>query len=381
MLRHVAPAVAGLVLAAGVLRSQQFLTLPASNTVFSMAFSPDSKLLAVGMVEKQAIVLYELPTGKEQHMLLGHPNLVTALAFSSDGKTLVSASSDVVYKPGVPPDPPLETGVALKPRPAKDRTYFSVVKHWDVATWRETQTQRLEGGGLNLALSAHGNRLLTVTGYPNDVAKVWDLATGKARELRGHTGHVYQGAFSPDGKLAVVCSGSIMKLWDLSTGKACWSAAIYDGRVVLTTSNLSFSPDRKTVAIQHMAGSITFWDVATGKQRERGLAGGRPFCFSPDGKAVAALSGCIPEPHLHDPDPKVGTWYLEMEKVGGQDRPVLRRGIPGIGLYSVATGKLLAAHGKDGVKQEVSHLRFSPDGRFLAAAKGDGTIRIYAVSP
>lgn len=137
MLRHVAVAVAGLAVAASASRGQQFLTLPASRTIFAMAFSPDSKLLAVGTTDRDAIVLYELPTGKERHVLLGHSRLITSLAFSPDGRTLVSASFDVVYKPGVLPDPPRETGVALKPRVARDRTYFAVVKHWDVATGQE----------------------------------------------------------------------------------------------------------------------------------------------------------------------------------------------------------------------------------------------------
>src|SRR5205823_2837227 len=61
--------------------------------VKSLAFSPDSKMLAAGD-DYGPISLWELQTGKEVLRLEGHQGGVHALAFSPDGKQLASASDD-----------------------------------------------------------------------------------------------------------------------------------------------------------------------------------------------------------------------------------------------------------------------------------------------
>jgi uncharacterized protein with WD repeat len=77
----------------------------AANTVTSIAFSPDGKILAsASRVREQSpggvstIKLWNLSTGEEIITLTGHTNTVTALTFSADGKTLVSGSEDNTIK-------------------------------------------------------------------------------------------------------------------------------------------------------------------------------------------------------------------------------------------------------------------------------------------
>lgn len=57
------------------------------------AFSPDSKVIAAATVSRE-IVLYEVATGREMQRFKGHSKIVTALAFSPDGRTLLSGSED-----------------------------------------------------------------------------------------------------------------------------------------------------------------------------------------------------------------------------------------------------------------------------------------------
>src|SRR5262249_37803581 len=148
------------------------------------------------------------------------------------------------------PNRPAPGGGARAGETKEERIYCSVVKHWDVATGQETKGQRLEGGGANLALAADGSRLLTVAGWPADTAKAADLATGKAKELRGHTGPVHRAAFSSDGKSAVTAGGGpTLKLWDLASARERWSAPLDHGLDVL-----AFSPDGKTVGVREALG-------------------------------------------------------------------------------------------------------------------------------
>jgi hypothetical protein len=60
----------------------------------SLAFSPDGRTLAWSGWQQPTIHLLELATGKERHRFEGHKRRVTSLAFSADGRTLISGSED-----------------------------------------------------------------------------------------------------------------------------------------------------------------------------------------------------------------------------------------------------------------------------------------------
>ncbi|MCP4219081.1 MAG: peptidase C14 [bacterium] len=69
--------------------------------IFAIALSPDNTLLAVGgFLDKSGgdgygrIRIYNFPTGKLRKILKGHTSVVNDLAFSGDGKYLVSGSHD-----------------------------------------------------------------------------------------------------------------------------------------------------------------------------------------------------------------------------------------------------------------------------------------------
>ena len=87
-------------------RNLQLLDVPTGKGTFlfghsvnvtSVAFSPDSKILASASAD-QSIKLWDVDTGKERVTLKGHTFLVTSVAFSPDGKVLASGSWDESIK-------------------------------------------------------------------------------------------------------------------------------------------------------------------------------------------------------------------------------------------------------------------------------------------
>lgn len=60
----------------------------------ALTFSPDNTVLVTGLINAGGIELWDLTTGNRLTTLHGHTNGVDTLAFSSDGKMLVSASAD-----------------------------------------------------------------------------------------------------------------------------------------------------------------------------------------------------------------------------------------------------------------------------------------------
>ncbi|MEH1833594.1 MAG: caspase family protein, partial [Nostoc sp.] len=127
---------------------------------------------------------------QERNRLEGHSSAVNSVAFSPDGKTIASASSD------------------------------NTVKVWDAATAKEITTFKEHSSAVNsVAFSPDGKTIASASS--DNTVKVWDAATAKEiTTFKGHSDAVRGVAFSPDGKtIASASSDNTVKVWDAATAK------------------------------------------------------------------------------------------------------------------------------------------------------------------
>ena len=151
--------------------------------VTSVAFSPDGRY-AFSCSDDRSIRRWEVESSREDRRFEGHEAAITNIALVSDGDVLASMAGD------------------------------QTVRSWDVQTGQEYSNMRLELDdkyieGLARRFAINGDRVLTCSLLQGVPIGVWDLKTKtKVRELIGHTGNVWDVAFSADGELAFTCSGS-----------------------------------------------------------------------------------------------------------------------------------------------------------------------------
>ena len=165
-------------------------TLPHRGGVLAVAFSPDGKTMVTGCGDGN-IASWDAKTGKTKATNKGHTGWVNSVAFSPDGKTLASGSGD------------------------------KTIKLWDVATGKEQATLKGHTDSVYLRGVQSGRQDAGLGRASDKTIKLWDVATGKEQAtLKGHTDWVSSVAFSPDGKtLASGSDDKTIKLWDVATGK------------------------------------------------------------------------------------------------------------------------------------------------------------------
>lgn len=300
-----------------------------------LAFSPDGKTLVTA--SGSSVKLWDVATRKnvDTFWAYQHREGVQALALSPDGKTVVTASSD------------------------------KTAKVWDIEYYlrdgphKDPDTLEGHSRGINaVAFSPDGHTLATASS--DRTVKLWGhfVSGFELVTLLGHDDVVADVEFSPEGTtLATASHDRTLKLWDVGSHKEVSTLKGHAQQV----NTLRFSPDGKTLASGSNDGTIKLWNVAS-RQELATLKGHREpvtkVAFSPDGKTLASSSS----------DSGVKLWNVATFKE-----------VVTLDLHETRIGKLLSLRA-GAQKIDVLALAFSPDGRTLAAGSSDSEVRLWHAS-
>lgn len=249
-------------------------------------------------------------------VVLRHSDSVGGLAFTPDGRTLITSD-------------------------------HKSIRLWDVASSQERATLKNgNSGGLRVAVSPDGK--LIAAGNSDETVRLWDARSGaEIATLTGHAHSVQSVTFSPDSTM--LASGSSrgysgnaeVKLWDLRTRTAVASLPGIVGHL----SQVAFSPDGSKLATGSMGSSVILWDVAS-KKVHRTLKGHTyvtEIVWSPVGDRVVS---------------------------GGND----------IRIWNRATGELITTLPAGDETDTCNGLAISKDGKLFVSGSHRGNVQVRNVS-
>ncbi len=279
-----------------------------AHVVRGVAFSPNGKWLVSASFDR-TLAIWKTEGGVFERRLAGHTDLVMAVAWSPQDDLIASAGYD---------------GVRL----------------WSPAINSPLKTLEGHTSAVRAVVFSPDGKLLATAGDDRTI-RLWDvLLKSEVAVLEGHIGPILGLAFSPDGKqLASVSGDSTARLWDVAQRKLINKLAGH------ANSCVAFSPDGQTLATGGDDHRVMLWRLSTGRVfaiLERHADSVCALAFSPDGKTLASASA----------DRTIKLWTM---------------GVSGL------TPDTLTGHHKG-----VAALAWSPDGALLASGSHDETVGLWA---
>jgi WD40 repeat protein len=332
---------------------QQQLFLRGDYTV-SLAFSPDSQLLAIPSTQQGVVRLWNVATNREV-AVMRCPGTPLGAFFTQDGKSLFATAA-------------------------------RSCRIWNLAGAGDKRVLASHTGGVPVVAFSPNGELLAAGGKDKSVS-LWKVATvERVHRITALPEAVQTLAFHPDGRLLAVSSGGTARLWDTRSWQAVADVPPDPGGEFWS---LAFSSDGMCLAGSGEAG-VRLWKLERGPngprlspiaQPSKELAGS--LCFSPDSRTLAWVERVGYERVVHLWDVNTGQgrvlparpahWILTLS-FAPDGRLAMINDQQEVEWWDVAAGQRVAAYGRGELEQRSGTSAWStitalsPDGAWYAAA-------------
>lgn len=240
--------------------------------VSSATYSPDGHRVVTASWDMTARV-WDARTGTEMKVLRGHSGPVVAANYSPDGSQIVTASWDATARIW-----DVHSGAQLLLLRGHEAEILSATyspdglrivtasgdttaRIWDAHRATTRRILRGHSGAVKHAsFSPDGGQIVTASS--DGTVRIWDARTGSVlRVLSGHDAPVFSAAYSPDGaKIVTGSSDRTARTWDARTGAAL---AMFRGHLAGVSSAM-FSPDGTHVLTAGSDKTAQIWAPETG---------------------------------------------------------------------------------------------------------------------
>lgn len=231
------------------------------SLVDSMAYSPDGKWLVSGAF--QEVNVWDITTGQLRRKITGFAYNVVSVAFSSDSKLFAVAGGEP--------------------------TVEGEVKVFEVASWNQIMDVKNGHSDTVYGVCFSPDNKMIATASADKFIKVWEVPSAKfVKSFEGHTHHVLDIGWSPDGKLLASAGGdNTVKVWDFEKGEQARTINAHGKQV----TRLQFI-GKKVEFITCAGDGLVKVFNATNGGNTKNFGGATDFVYavgaSPDGLVVAA---------------------------------------------------------------------------------------------
>jgi len=272
-----------------------------TDAVRSVAWSPDGRRIVSGSADN-TLIIWDAETGVVSCTMSSHTDAVRSAAWSPDGRRIVSGSADntlIIWD--------AETGVPLlllgghlnavnSVAWSPDGQYIVSASDDDTLVIWEAQT------GAQLSILREHQLFVTSVDWSSDGQHIvsasedtkliiWNSYDGGAlHTLRGHRRHVSSVDWSSDGQRIVSASwdGALI-IWDAASGAIIHKLEGHSDYV----SSGAWSPDGQRIVSASWDGALIIWDAASGAiihKLEGHSSAINCVVWSPDGQRIASVS-------------------------------------------------------------------------------------------